>query len=126
MTRKRRVMKIFRLSSGILKIVMSLCIGRPFLASGGRESPVHCELPEAHACGSPNYSPLAFRGFILLRTGFLGGGITSAVPPLALIFSAADLEKWEALTVSFLVNSPLPRIRTPSAGPLASPALARA
>ena len=46
----------------------------------------------------------AGRGFILLRTGFFGGGITSAVPPLAAIFSAADLEKWWALTVSFLVS----------------------
>ena len=64
---------------------------------------------------------LAGRGFILLRTGFFGGGITSAVPPLASIFSSADLEKWCALTVSFLVSSPLPRTRTPSAGPLARP-----
>ncbi len=52
-----------------------------------------------------------------------GGGITSVVPPLAAIFSAADFEKWWALTVSFLVTSPLPRMRTPSAGPLARPTL---
>src|SRR5262249_34511453 len=65
-------------------------------------------------------------GFILLRTGFLGGGITSMVPPLALIFSAADLEKWCALTFSCFASSPSPRIRTPSAGPLARPALSRA
>ena len=50
---------------------------------------------------------LGGRGFILLRSGFLGGGITSVVPPLAVIFSAADFEKWWALTISFLVNSPV-------------------
>src|SRR5262249_15858641 len=62
------------------------------------------------------------RGFILFRLGFLGGGMTSAVPPLAVIFSAADFEKWCALTTSFLLTSPWPRMRTPSAVPLASPA----
>src|SRR5205807_1215111 len=60
---------------------------------------------------------LAARGFILLRFGLAGGGITSVVPPLAVIFWAADLEKWCALTTSFLVSSPSPRTRTPSAGP---------
>jgi hypothetical protein len=35
----------------------------------------------------------AGRGFILFFLGFLGGGITSMVPPLALIFCAADSEK---------------------------------
>src|SRR5262249_42443096 len=69
---------------------------------------------------------LVARGFILLRLGFAGGGITSAVPPLALIFSAADFEKWCALITSFLVSSPSPRMRTPSAGPRASPALSSA
>jgi hypothetical protein len=41
----------------------------------------------------PVQEVLAGRGFILLRTGFLGGGITSALPPLAVIFSRADFEK---------------------------------
>src|SRR5271163_4398779 len=36
---------------------------------------------------------LAGRGFILLRLGFFGGGTTSQAPPLATIFSWADLEK---------------------------------
>src|SRR5262249_24571545 len=62
-----------------------------------------------------------FRGRILFRTGFLGGWITSAVPPLAVIFSAAGLLKWCALTTSLRVSSPSPRMRTPSAGPLARP-----
>ena len=34
---------------------------------------------------------LVGRGFILLRTGFFGGGMTSAVPPLAVIFSGGRL-----------------------------------
>ena len=83
-----------------------------------------CELEPRRASPCVNAVALgACRGFILLRTGFFGGGITSAVPPLAVIFSAADFEKWCALTVSFLVSSPLPRMRTPSAGPLARPTL---
>ena len=40
--------------------------------------------------------------------------ITSILPPAATIFSSADLLKPIACTVSFLVNSPLPRIRMPS------------
>ena len=41
--------------------------------------------------------------------------------PWPSIFSAADFEKWWALTVSFLVSSPLPRMRTPSAGAVGQP-----
>src|SRR5262245_47976053 len=52
-----------------------------------------------------NRYDFAFRGFILFLTGFLGPGITSVVPPLAVIFSAADFEKCDAFTVSFLVSS---------------------
>jgi hypothetical protein len=43
--------------------------------------------------GVYGFVPAAARGFILFRFGFFGGGIRSAVPPLAAIFSAADLEK---------------------------------
>jgi hypothetical protein len=64
--------------------------------------------------GGPNVNQVAFvlGGFILFRTGFFGGGTNSVAPPLALIFSSADFEKWWAFTVSFLVRSPVPRTRT--------------
>ena len=39
--------------------------------------------------------------------------MTSTEPPLAVIASSADLENLAALTVNFLVNSPLPRILIP-------------
>src|SRR5205823_1430591 len=65
-------------------------------------------------------------GFILFLTGFFGGATSSVVPPLALIFSPADFEKWLAFTVNFFVTSPVPRTRTPSAGPLARPIFSRA
>ena len=39
--------------------------------------------------------------------------MTSTGPPLAVIASSADLENLAALTVNFLVNSPLPRILIP-------------
>src|SRR5262245_6770047 len=64
---------------------------------------------------------LAGRGFILFRTGFFGGGTRSHFPPLPSTFSLADLEKWWALITSFLVTSPVPRIRTPSSDFFASP-----
>src|SRR5262249_60838863 len=97
------------------------------LAGGGREPPEEVLgglTPPARQ--RRGYFVLAGRGRILFRTGFFGGGITSVVPPLAVIFSAADFEKWCALTSSFLVSSPLPRMRIPSAGPFASPVRRRA
>src|SRR5207302_10420464 len=75
---------------------------------------------------SPCHEVFSGRGFILFLLGFLGGGITSTEPPLAFIFSVADLETWCARTTSRLVTSPIPRTRTPSAGPFARPALRRA
>jgi len=42
---------------------------------------------------SIRHGALLGRGFILFLTGFLGGAMTSVLPPLATIFSAADLEK---------------------------------
>ena len=41
-------------------------------------------------------------------------GITSAVPPAFSIFSFADAENADALTTSFFVSSPSPRIFTVS------------
>ena len=70
---------------------------------------------------SSAYFGFGGRGFILLRTGFFGGGITSAVPPLAVIFSAADFEKWCALIVSFLVTSPVAEDAYPVGRPLGQP-----
>ena len=61
-----------------------------------------------------HFTSFGGRGFILLRTGFFGGGTRSMPPPAFSIFSFADLEKWSARTVSFLVSSPSPRMRTPS------------
>ena len=57
----------------------------------------------------------------VVGTGFFGGGMTSALPPLASILASADLVKWCALKSSFLVSSPSPRIRTPSAAFFARP-----
>ena len=42
------------------------------------------------------------------------------MPPAASIFFFAPAEKWSALTVSFLVSSPLPRTRRPSKVPMTS------
>ena len=39
--------------------------------------------------------------------------MTSIEPPLAVIAASADFENLAALTVNFLVNSPLPRTLTP-------------
>jgi hypothetical protein len=39
------------------------------------------------------YCPLAGRGRILFFFGLRGGGMTSVLPPRAVIFAAADLEK---------------------------------
>src|SRR6476619_3567310 len=44
-------------------------------------------------CWTANRYDFAFRGFILFLTGFFGPGITSVVPPFAVIFSLADFEK---------------------------------
>ena len=130
-------MKIFCRSSGNAEDRLSLShvVGsvtrRKTRRQGRRQGRQDSERPEfsprlPRSADPVRLGSLGGRGFILLRTGFFGGGITSAVPPLASIFSAADLEKWSARTVSFLVSSPLPRMRTPSAGPLARPALRRA
>src|SRR5260370_27349004 len=73
-----------------------------------------------------NQFSFAGRGFILFFLGFFGPGISSVVPPWAAILAAADLEKPCALTTRRLLNSPMPRMRTPSAGPLASPAFFKA
>lgn len=51
--------------------------------------------------------------------------MTSTEPPLAVIASSADLENLAALTVNFLVNSPLPRILTPDFSALTIPASIR-
>src|SRR5438128_10704911 len=67
----------------------------------------HGPFPFAHPCS------LAGRGFILFFLRFLGGGMTSVLPPLALIFSAADLEKRWALPTRRVVTSPVPRRRSP-------------
>ena len=39
--------------------------------------------------------------------------MTSIEPPFAVIAASADFENLAALTVNFLVNSPLPRTLTP-------------
>ena len=51
--------------------------------------------------------------------------MTSTEPPLAVIASSADLENLAALTVNFLVNSPLPRILTPDFSAFTIPASMR-
>ena len=47
--------------------------------------------------------------------------MTSTEPPLAVIASSADLENLAALTVNFLVNSPLPRTLIPDLSDLTIP-----
>src|SRR6185312_11306521 len=63
------------------------------------------------------FTGLGGRGFILFRTGFFGGGMTSHVPPAFSIFSFADFVKWCAFTVNFLERSPSPSTRRPSKVP---------
>ena len=53
------------------------------------------------------------------------GATSSHVPPLASILVLAEALKAWALTVSFRVNSPPPRILMPAPRPLARPALAQ-
>src|SRR5271165_2154844 len=100
MTRNRAVIRIFRVSSGILKIDRILNMRPPG------------EISNQSVLLADHDSVFDGRGFILLRTGFLAGGMTSAVPPLAAIFSAADFEKWCARTVRRLLRSPVPSTRT--------------
>src|SRR5438046_2837196 len=103
MTRNSRVIPIFCASSGILKMVMSLfmigpsrpCAREKGGANGGPPGRRGWALDSFGA--DPPWRHWAFfggRGLILFLTGFFGGGMTSAVPPRAVIFSAADLEKW--------------------------------
>src|ERR1700756_3508465 len=113
MARNRRVIPIFCASSGILKIVIIRFMIGPLL--GDKQTGLS-------AC----HVVFAGRGFILFFLGFLGGGITSAMPPLAVIFSVADFEKWWARMTKRFDTSPVPRIRAPSEGPLARPASRRA
>src|SRR4051812_29242697 len=96
-------------------------IGQDKLDKGKRQEDSPFRAAALKGESRPLHHSFAGLAFILFRLGFLGGGINSAVPPLAAIFSRADAEKWWALTTSFLVTSPLPRIRTPSAGPFANP-----
>src|SRR5262245_58628319 len=100
-----------------------------FLSQGSPESigkhefgkPLFDTNPESRFSLVANYDSAPGRGFILFRFGFLRGGRTSVLPPLAAIFSAADLEKWCAFTVRRLVKSPSPRTRKHSLAPLTTP-----
>src|SRR5205085_9299543 len=115
MARNRTVIRIFWRSSLILKMVIRRLWARPWnvlLTAAVAEAMV--VLPERAPArrlrlggvGGCYGCCLGGRGFILFRLGFFGGGITSAVPPRAVIFSAADFEKWCARTTSRLLNSP--------------------
>src|SRR5262245_4132849 len=119
MARKRTVIKIFWRSSLILKMVTSRIWPSelmPDLTSAEAEAMIaflawnNAKVKRGRKKGkrglagdalrwrvaaNPSrivalYCSFAGRGFILLRAGFLGGGMTSVVPPLALIFSRAD------------------------------------
>src|SRR5438874_6431916 len=112
MARNRSVIKTFCLNSGIIKMALNLPMVSPFGSDGTRV----CTPPEGPRrparrpvvgarwkrfptlqTEGPGFLAPALRylvlGFILLRTGFFGPGMTSVVPPLASIFSLADLEK---------------------------------
>src|SRR5438046_1814127 len=68
-----------------------------------------------------NHAPDGFDGGVFAGLIFCALA-SSQVPPLPSIFDLAEALKACALTVSFLSNSPSPRILTPSARPLARPA----
>ena len=132
-------MRIFCRSSGILKIVQSSLphrVGPPERGratedmtaarargdsarsadAGRRLAVAFAPSGGCHDCsfGWPRLHLVADR--LLRRRDHLGGAALGRRSS-----PAADLEKWWAFTVSFLVSSPSPRMRTPSAVPLTRP-----